>query len=170
MHEYLNTFYVIHHSPSYLPLNIPPFLCHTSSTVTFTYFRNDFSLVMSVVYQLKKIYRLKRPGHRFSITVPLLTLRQQWACTKSSTNTLLASIEPPFYHTLLGHQIKYKHNAGPLSNLYSITHCRAIKGARVNTLGTRVRVTKLISSTPSALLTFHSCDVTLSQGAAEVIG
>ena len=42
--------------------NFPPFLCHTSSTVTFIYFRNDFSLVMSVVYQLRKIYKLKRPG------------------------------------------------------------------------------------------------------------
>ena len=33
-----------------------PFFCHTSSTVTVTYFRNKFSLVMSVLYQLKKIY------------------------------------------------------------------------------------------------------------------
>ena len=39
-------------------------LGHTSSTVTVTYFSNDFSLVMSVLYQLIKIYGSKRPGYR----------------------------------------------------------------------------------------------------------
>ena len=53
------------------------------------------SLVMSVVYQLKKIYGSKRPGYRLLIVVELQWLRyrsitsssltptQQWTCTKS---------------------------------------------------------------------------------------
>ena len=39
-------------------------LGHTSPTVTVTYFSNVFSLVMSVLYQLIKIYGSKRPGYR----------------------------------------------------------------------------------------------------------
>ena len=60
-HTHLNTFTnaIWHHA--WAPQS---FLCHTSSTVAFTYFRNDLSLVMSVLYQLKKIYGSKRPGYR----------------------------------------------------------------------------------------------------------
>ena len=72
---------VMHHSLSYLPLKLIStlyfiiyfilfilflilILGHTSSTVTVTYFSNDFSLVMSVLHQLIKIYGSKCPGYR----------------------------------------------------------------------------------------------------------
>ena len=74
MHEYFN-FYVIHHSLSYLPLIFPPLLCHTSSIVTFTYFRNDSVSCIPVEKDLRIetswIYRYR------SIIVPLLTPTQQ---------------------------------------------------------------------------------------------
>ena len=73
----------------------PLYLCHTSSTVTFTYFRNNFSLVMSGVYQLIKIYGWKCPEFGLllnssgcAIAVPSLSPMQQWACTKSCITVL----------------------------------------------------------------------------------
>ena len=44
-------------------------LGHTSSNVTVTYFSNDFSLVISVLYQLIKIYGSKRPGYTLLMIV-----------------------------------------------------------------------------------------------------
>ena len=69
----------------------PPFIGQTSSTVTFIYFRNDFSLVMSVVYQLRKIYGSKRPGYRLLIVDELQRLRYR-SITSSSHIYLLVCI------------------------------------------------------------------------------
>ena len=65
-----------------------------SRTMLFIYFRNNFSLVMSVVYQLRKIYLSKCPGYRLLIVDEL-----QWLHYRSITSSSpVVQVDRRFLH------------------------------------------------------------------------
>ena len=84
-------FYVIHHLLPYLPPKIqfyffpPLFMSHNTHCHIHPF--KQFSLVMSVVYQLRKIYGSNCPGYRLLIVVEF-----QWLRYRSITSSSISHI------------------------------------------------------------------------------